>query len=213
MSQQDKPDKIDLRVRRTHRLLQDALIELTAEKGFDNLTVADITERAMVNRTTFYRHYEDKYDLVARIVEEQVEKFSIVLGPPRMPPSNWDLQSAPDHWTVFFEHIAANARLYRSLLGRHGSSWFAARLRDLISSNLVLREDLREQVMADMQQPPQPRIPKEVRAALLAGLLVGALSWWLEDGAAYSPPEMARWFLRFAVRGYYHSIGLDHGPA
>ncbi|HEX2906841.1 MAG TPA: TetR family transcriptional regulator, partial [Phototrophicaceae bacterium] len=54
----------DLRVRRTRKLLQQALIELTVEKGFAAVTVRDITERAMVNRSTFYRHYLDKYELL-----------------------------------------------------------------------------------------------------------------------------------------------------
>jgi AcrR family transcriptional regulator len=54
----------DLRVRRTRKTLQEALIALTIEKGFAAVTVRDITERAMVNRSTFYRHYLDKYELL-----------------------------------------------------------------------------------------------------------------------------------------------------
>jgi AcrR family transcriptional regulator len=60
----------DLRVRRTRALLQKALIELTTEKGFSDVTVRDITERAMVNRSTFYHHYLDKYDLLNQYIEE-----------------------------------------------------------------------------------------------------------------------------------------------
>ncbi len=46
----------NLRVRRTRKLLRNALISLTMEKGFAAVTVRDITERAMVNRGTFYHH-------------------------------------------------------------------------------------------------------------------------------------------------------------
>src|SRR5215471_2043298 len=60
----------DLRVRRTRKLLQKAFLELTVEKGFAALTVQDITERAMVNRSTFYRHYLDKFDLVDKYLEQ-----------------------------------------------------------------------------------------------------------------------------------------------
>jgi hypothetical protein len=56
----------DLRIRCTHHFLQAAMIELIAEKGFDAITVGNIAERAMINRATFYRHYQDKYDLVAK---------------------------------------------------------------------------------------------------------------------------------------------------
>jgi AcrR family transcriptional regulator len=60
----------DLRVRRTRKLLQQALVEGTVEKGFVALTVRDITERAMVNRSTFYRDYLDKYDLLEQHLNE-----------------------------------------------------------------------------------------------------------------------------------------------
>src|SRR5690348_1078975 len=65
----------DLRIRRTHKLLQEAMIALIAERGFDAITVGDIADRAMVNRATFYRHYEDKYDLVAKIFEETANEL------------------------------------------------------------------------------------------------------------------------------------------
>ena len=63
----------DLRVRRTRKLLTQALIEGTVEKGFAALTVRDITRRAMVNRSTFYRHYLDKYDLLEQHLNEIYE--------------------------------------------------------------------------------------------------------------------------------------------
>ena len=57
-------DSEDLRVKRTYKLLQEALIELTVQKGFSAVAVSDITKYAGVNRATFYRHYEDKFDLL-----------------------------------------------------------------------------------------------------------------------------------------------------
>ena len=63
----------DLRVRRTRKLLQQALIEGSLKKGFAALTVRDITEYAMVNRSTFYRHYFDKYDLLEHHIQELYE--------------------------------------------------------------------------------------------------------------------------------------------
>jgi AcrR family transcriptional regulator len=54
-------------------LLQEALIELAAERGFDAIAVGDIARRAGVNRATFYRHYQDKYDLAVVLREEKHE--------------------------------------------------------------------------------------------------------------------------------------------
>ena len=59
----------DLRVRRTQKLLREALIALIEERSFDAITVGEIAERAMVSRAAFYRHYQDKYDLVEKIFE------------------------------------------------------------------------------------------------------------------------------------------------
>ena len=76
-------DVEDLRVRRTRKLLQQALIEGTVEKGFAALTVRDITRRAMVNRSTFYRHYLDKYDLLEQHLNEiyeVLEEAGIIRG-------------------------------------------------------------------------------------------------------------------------------------
>lgn len=59
------PSEADPRVRRTRKLLQDALVELLGEKSFDAITVQDIAARSTINRATFYVHYADKYDLFA----------------------------------------------------------------------------------------------------------------------------------------------------
>src|SRR5260370_34276408 len=74
-------DHVDLRVRRTHANLREALIDLIEEKGFDAVTVGDIAERAMVNRTTFYRHYQDEYALVTGIFEEAINQMFREIGP------------------------------------------------------------------------------------------------------------------------------------
>lgn len=63
-------EKRDPRVKRTRRLIQQAFEELLAEKGFNTLTVQDITERAEVNRATFYAHYPDKFALLEETIRE-----------------------------------------------------------------------------------------------------------------------------------------------
>src|SRR5215469_12112564 len=60
----------NLRVKRTKILLREALIALIEERGFNTLTVGELTERAMVSRAAFYRSYQDKYDLVEQFFEQ-----------------------------------------------------------------------------------------------------------------------------------------------
>jgi len=63
-------NEADPRVKRTRKLLQDALMDLLAEKSFDAITVQDIAERSTINRATFYAHYVDKYALFGGYVHQ-----------------------------------------------------------------------------------------------------------------------------------------------
>src|SRR5579864_703082 len=112
----------NLRVRRTQKLLREALVELIEERGFEALTVGEITERAMVSRAAFYRNYRDKYDLVERIFEEAMGALLGAVGV-------LGREHPAASWVRFFEHIAQYDRLYRALLGGKGSPWFARKMR------------------------------------------------------------------------------------
>ena len=65
---------VDLRVKRTRKLLQQALRELLQEQSFTGIRVVDITERATVNRATFYAHFPDKYALLDSMLREQFQQ-------------------------------------------------------------------------------------------------------------------------------------------
>jgi AcrR family transcriptional regulator len=62
--------KTDPRVLRTRRLIMDSFIELSAKKEFKDITIKDITTEAMINRATFYYHFEDIYDLLEKALSE-----------------------------------------------------------------------------------------------------------------------------------------------
>ena len=64
----------DPRVRRTRRLLQQTLQELMREKNYGAITVQDIAERSTLHRTTFYAHFEDKYDLLDSVAREGIQR-------------------------------------------------------------------------------------------------------------------------------------------
>lgn len=71
----EQEPKQDRRIRRTQKLLKDSLIELLQEKEFKNISVKDITERADLNRGTFYLHYTDTYHLLQDIEDEVLKHF------------------------------------------------------------------------------------------------------------------------------------------
>ncbi|WP_248930025.1 TetR/AcrR family transcriptional regulator [Paenibacillus hamazuiensis] len=77
---------IDRRAKRSVRLIKQAFIELMGEKGFHSVTIQDITDRADVNRGTFYAHFPDKYALADSIIREN---FQNLLETSLPPDSGW----------------------------------------------------------------------------------------------------------------------------
>lgn len=66
-------EKLDLRIRMTQKLLTDALSVLMIHKPFDELSVVDICEEAQVHRTTFYKHFDDKQNLLEKLFDTMQE--------------------------------------------------------------------------------------------------------------------------------------------
>lgn len=64
-------EKLDPRVKRTRSLILQSFNSLLAEKSFDAISVQDVTEKAEINRATFYKHYVDKYALLDEWVQQQ----------------------------------------------------------------------------------------------------------------------------------------------
>jgi AcrR family transcriptional regulator len=193
----------DLRVRRTRKLLQQALLEAASEKGFAHVTVRDITERAMVNRATFYRHYEDKYDLLTHYIEELSELIDSNEGgtsPGDQPlPS---LDTPPSGLAKLLRHMQANADFYRVMLGKQGDPTFCAQsFRNYIEQGY--RRILSSQ--APKSDPSRPPIDLTVNYLIHAG--IGAIVWWLENDQPCSPEQMAVWLYQFSRASISVSLG------
>ena len=74
-------EKLDPRVKRTRNLILGAFDSLLAEKGFESISVQDVTDKADVNRATFYAHFTDKYALldyfITRMFMQEVDKRTL----------------------------------------------------------------------------------------------------------------------------------------
>jgi AcrR family transcriptional regulator len=172
----------NLRVRRTQKLLREALIELIEERGFEALTIGEITERAMVSRAAFYRNYQDKYDLVEQIFEEAMSALLSAVG-------DLGREHPPEIWVTFFEHIAHYERLYRALLGRKGSPWFVRKMRASLADLIKERGHLPHGL--DTSDRPVHTFSDAFVPDLVSAMFVEAIAWWLEQGRPYTPKEIA----------------------
>ena len=180
----------DLRVTRTRKTLRDAMITLAIQKGFTAITVNDIVELAMVNRATFYRHYQDKYDLVESYLDELYAELNATPAPPPSP-------GEPNPGLVkLFGHIRDNAPFYRAMLGPHGYSGFGERIRRLTEATLHARWQASPLAQA------HPQMPMPMLLGYLSHASYGALVWWLESGMNHSPEQMARWLHQLTLAAF-----------
>lgn len=69
----------DLRIVKTRSIIKNALIELMAEKGVSDITITELSTRALINRKTFYRHYSSVSAVVSEIENEILSEFADTL--------------------------------------------------------------------------------------------------------------------------------------
>jgi AcrR family transcriptional regulator len=199
----DQTSKPDRRVSRTRRLLRQALMELILERGYNTVTIEDITERADLGRTTFYLHFHDKEELLVESLEEIAEELKIQVeetansqteeGGRRINPVS-----------VVFRQVDANRDLYRIILQGEGSTKAASRIRDIIEE--AATEFFARHMSAFTSAPPE--IPKGVMAGYFAGAMLGFVMLWLEKKLPYTGDEAADLFMKIFFRGAARVLNL-----
>jgi AcrR family transcriptional regulator len=193
----------DLRVRRTRKLLQKALLDAASEKGFAHVTIRDITDRAMVNRATFYRHYEDKYDLLAQYMEELSEMIDSGEGENSLPSQSLpSLDAPPAGLAKLLRHMQANADFYRVMLGKQGDPTFCAQ-----TFRNYIEQGYRRILDNQASQANTSRLPIDLTVNYLLYAGIGAIVWWLENDEQCSPEQMASWLYQLSMA----SIAVSKG--
>lgn len=174
---ESKPDR---RVQRTRQLLHKALIDLIKEKGFDAITVQDITERANLGRTTFYLHYPGKEELVL----DHHATMAEMLGLTQVSRAELLADEPPPGLVTFLTLVAENRRFYEALV--------YARTADL------LMRGIREQMMVNLEQSlcaAFPEVTPTMPMTLLKPYLINAqlafIDWWIRSDAPYTPHQLA----------------------
>ena len=204
----DKPP--DRRARRTRKLLREALFALILEKGYDAVTIEDITRRADLGRTTFYLHYRDKEDLLLQSIEETADQLAgqvanlyeeINRTELDQPPSDPSATVSP--LLFVFQHAAENADIYRIILRGEGAYQVTRRIREIASRYAL--EFLSTHFQVNRAKAALA-IPNEVIANYFVNSLLGILTWWLESGMPYPPKDMARMFRQITFLGLQQAV-------
>ncbi|MEU0932545.1 MULTISPECIES: TetR/AcrR family transcriptional regulator [unclassified Embleya] len=190
----------DRRVRRSRRALRQALVDLVLEKGFQPITVEEITARADVARATFYAHYRDKDDLLVGIVRDLAEDRERLL-PAVVQAQTRGFTGLPVRY--IFEHAEQERDVYRVILRGEGDGRALREFTAIICDRVeqVFRERAEE-------HGATPRVPLDVVARAWTGELVGVLTWWVEADTGYSATEITTHLRDLSVYGRVWASGL-----
>ncbi len=171
--------KEDLRIRRTYKLLFDALLSLLAEKNFDDIAVTDICEKAMIHRTTFYKHFEDKYELL---------KFCIKRFQNMFKESTLEKDSESD-LCQYYLNVVRSILLF--ITAENNKNHFYALLKNNSNSiTTIFHQFIIEDLILNMENSSKRGIklsvPIPIIAEFYAGAIISVIRWWLENDTPIS---------------------------
>lgn len=174
------PKGMDRRVQRTRQLLRQAFIEVSQEKGVTAVSVQDITERANVNRGTFYAHYPDKDALIEELTRDEFHR-RITSHLPSTPRRNRDTL-----------HLLIQAVL-ESFQSVHRQCRPPDAIHPLIQR--AIHEELTRLLLAWLKQEGSGarrwQIPEETIAHMMSWAIFGAASRWCQEATTISSKQMA----------------------
>lgn len=106
----------DLRTRRTKQCIESATLDLIEMKGFANIRIVDIAERAMVNRNTIYLHYESKEGIVMSMIDKAFKENWKSFNPESLWNKRLNKQKIYKMYLLLFDTLKSNIELYRIVL-------------------------------------------------------------------------------------------------
>jgi len=200
--------KEDRRKERTRQLLRDALLELIPEKGYEAITLQDITDSANVARPTFYLHFKDKQDLLfsslREIYDDLAQRQHISCDPLELLGEEPKEGSDSD-----FQHVADNMDFYQTMLTDKGSMAFMLMVLEYL--NTVMSNEMTRKLSEDDNTA---RVPVDFISSFIAGAEIGVVNWWLKHNQMrYSPQQISHMMNHVSLLGMGWALKLDIEPS
>jgi AcrR family transcriptional regulator len=160
----------------TQRDLSEALVELSLEKGYTEVTIKDITDRLGVDRTTFYLHFKDKDELVLATQRRLFDELSAHFGDGTDPASGF---------MAFYERIGSDRHAWKAMLMFDEYPRFSGRFDEYVASRLAA---LPSGLAAAGNNP---RLPGSLAARFIAATVRSCALWWLDQDEPCPPADIA----------------------
>ena len=171
-------EKVDRRVRKTKMQLRQGLARLMQKKSIKEITVKELVDEVDINRSTFYLHYTDIYQMLEKIEEEAMVDIREAME--GCPTDCTEREKIIPFLARFFSILDSNRDLSLALLGPNGDMDFVERIETLIASKFLKPSSL-------------PATDTEIRYAYafcLSGC-IGMIKTWLSRTVHESPEAMA----------------------
>ena len=165
-------EKVDRRVRKTKAQLRAGLARLMQKKSIKEITVKELVEEVDINRSTFYLHYTDIYQMLESIEAELMEEITHLVADYPLDPLIEQIFTILDH----------NKDICIALLGKNGDMAFVNRIEKLIADTVLHRLSIR--------LPKDNRDIEYAYAFCLNGC-VGMIKTWLSSENQESTQHMA----------------------
>ena len=172
--------KVDRRVKKTRQALQETLIELILEKGYEAITVQDVLNRADVGRSTFYAHFYDLDDLLQSEFEVLQAEFEQHMSKHPEGTTIWDLSR------LLFHHAQGYKRLYKVVVGKTSGQIIQSKFYRYVSTQIRIRLE------RDYGSPNNKLLTLDILEHHLTSSFIELLSLWFDKNPHYSAEEMAQ---------------------
>jgi AcrR family transcriptional regulator len=176
-------EKNDLRVRNTKKRLRQTFAQLMSEKPLQSITVAELCVRAEINRSTFYAHYADIYDLQQKLELEIYGEFQTTLSQVNLT-SNLSEDTVPIFMLTIFRFLKRNADMCAVFLGPHSDRQFVMNLLDTAKETTMVQ-------YGQIYKKADPH-QLELFYTFIAYGCIGLLEYWMKNGFTESVEEMAQ---------------------
>ena len=196
----------DERVIKTKKLIKIALSELIQEKGFDHVTITDLTQRANINRGTFYLHYQDKYDLLEKFENEVLDDINT--NAENFIKSIKDIDFLGEDFSneikpfinKIFTYIKENYIIMKVILGPKSDMRFQNKIKKAL--NILLTEKGWDNYF-DSQNT---FVSKNYFISYLVSAHIGVIRQWIDSGMNESAENMAEMISKMFFLGPFNSI-------
>lgn len=175
-----------IRATRTEEYLVEALVELLGEKSIYKVQVRELCQRAQVNRTTFYKHYENMEIFIERIVDSFLRAMDENLGGENVFVGLLS-SSAPETYRRCVSFMTDNLSFVQAMVGPNGTPLLRERIMAHWSSMFA-------QAIATCGLPSDPKVEPDILGAYVVSVMWAMLEYTIQAGEKYTPGYMASQF-------------------